>query len=100
MFMTAGSCSVMLLWPTRRTFCCQGCVAGSSGARRGVGGGGAGGEWGEVGFQFARGGQCLFSGEGIESAGDWEGGGSGLEEGAAIEHWGSSVAHPVYGRGE
>src|SRR5215469_4319291 len=35
MFMTAGSCSVMLLWPTRRTFCCQGKVAGFCGARRG-----------------------------------------------------------------
>ena len=35
MFMTAGSCSVMLLWPTRRTFCCQGWVPESRGARRG-----------------------------------------------------------------
>src|SRR5690242_7088600 len=31
-FMTAGSCSVMLLWPTRRIFCCQGSVDGSTGA--------------------------------------------------------------------
>src|SRR5580704_7243793 len=35
MFMTAGSCSVMLLWPTRRTFCCQERPAGFSAARRG-----------------------------------------------------------------
>src|SRR5437660_10525821 len=34
MFMTAGSCSVMLLWPTRRIFSCHGKVAGSTGARR------------------------------------------------------------------
>src|SRR5215471_15718087 len=32
MFITAGSCSVILLWPTRRMFCCQGKVDGSTGA--------------------------------------------------------------------
>src|SRR5215475_12854093 len=32
MFITAGSCSVMLLCPTRRMFCCQGKVDGSTGA--------------------------------------------------------------------
>src|SRR6476646_4925449 len=35
MFMTAGSCSVMLVCPTRRIFCCQDCVAWSIEARRG-----------------------------------------------------------------
>src|SRR5215813_3265103 len=34
-FMTEGSCSVMLLWPTRRTFSCHGSVVRSIGASRG-----------------------------------------------------------------
>src|SRR5450631_2806055 len=34
MFITAGSCSVMLLWPTRRIAFCQGSAAGSIGGRR------------------------------------------------------------------
>src|ERR1700730_7495650 len=38
MFITAGSCSVMLLWPTRRIFFCHGWVAGSiEGIRGGSG---------------------------------------------------------------
>src|ERR1700742_3219861 len=34
MFMTAGSCSVMLLCATRRIFCCHGRDVGSMGGRR------------------------------------------------------------------
>src|SRR5580704_11553019 len=34
MFITSGSCSVMLLWATRRIRCCHGSAARSMGARR------------------------------------------------------------------
>src|SRR5579884_4350221 len=35
MFMTAGSCSVILLCPTRRILSCHGCFAGSNAGKRG-----------------------------------------------------------------